>query len=78
MGNKTRDGDDDSDELAKVTHTNEAIRAARQHVLELEQRLQWLQQQLLARGTRKDVLRQAREAIDATVKEVEDDLRNEN
>lgn len=70
-----RDDDDGSD--PDTGRVSDALDAARQHMQDLERRLEQLQQQLLAKGTR-DVLENAREAVEQVAREALDELKNKN
>jgi hypothetical protein len=74
MGSRSKDDGDEKD----INETADALNVARQHLLEFEKQLEQLQQQLLARGTRQDVLRQARQALDLTMHKLDDDLKSRN
>lgn len=75
MGKRSRNGDRVDQDLDR---TCKAIDTARHHLQDLERKLEQLQQQLLARGTRSDVLEQARQALETAMKEVAMDLRKDN
>lgn len=75
MPSKTdREGDDDDEDSEKNERATHALDSAKQHFADLELKLEALRQQLLARGTRSDVLKQARAAVRKTVLEVAHEL----